>query len=69
MPTQAYLDEIKSFQEKYNFDFENYTQATDKILEEISELKRAIQSGNADEIQKECGDFLIWKVARLLQMC
>ena len=58
MPSLMRAEKVGKRAKKYNFDFENYTQATDKILEEIDELKRAIKGGNSEEIQKECGDLL-----------
>ena len=58
MPSLMRAEKVGKRAKKYNFDFENHTQATDKVLEEIEELKRAIKSGNSEEIQKECGDLL-----------
>ncbi len=58
MPSLMRAEKIGKRAGKYGFDFENYTQATDKILEELNELKKAISSGDKEEIQKECGDLI-----------
>ena len=58
MPSLLRAEKIGKRAGKYGFDFENHTQAVDKILEELSELKKAISSGDKEEIQKECGDLL-----------
>lgn len=58
MPSLMRAEKIGKRAGKYGFDFENHAQATDKILEELSELKKAISNGNSEEIQKECGDLL-----------
>ncbi len=41
------------------FDFENKEQVLDKLDEEIAEVKMAIESGNAQNIEEEIGDLLL----------
>ncbi|WP_066634310.1 nucleoside triphosphate pyrophosphohydrolase [Desulfolucanica intricata] len=52
------------------FDWPDYHGAWEKIGEEIEELERAINGGDAQEIQKELGDviFAVVNVARLLNI-
>jgi tetrapyrrole methylase family protein/MazG family protein len=68
MPSLMRAEKIGKRAGKYGFDFENSKTATDKILEEIKELTIAVDSGNKEEIQKECGDLLFSavNVVRLL---
>ncbi len=43
---------------KVGFDWNNPAKVLEKIEEEISELKEAVKSGNADHIQEEFGDLI-----------
>lgn len=58
MPSLMRAEKIGKRAKKFGFDFESSNKATQKILEEISELQSAISSGNKEEIEKECGDLL-----------
>lgn len=53
---------------KVGFDWENTDQIFDKLDEEVSELKSAIDGKNSDEIKEEIGDllFVIVNLARKL---
>lgn len=68
MPSLMRAEKIGKRAGKYGFDFENPKTATEKILEEIKELSIAVDSGDKEEIQKECGDLLFSavNVVRLL---
>ncbi|MBR2327666.1 MAG: nucleoside triphosphate pyrophosphohydrolase [Clostridia bacterium] len=41
-----------------HFDFNNTAETIEKLTEELSELKEAIESGNKDNIEEEFGDLL-----------
>jgi len=43
---------------KFGFDWPNITNVVDKLEEETNELKRAIETGNSDDISDELGDLL-----------
>lgn len=55
---------------KTGFDWENADQVFDKLDEEISELRSAIRSGDADNVSEEIGDllFVIVNLARHLDV-
>jgi MazG family protein len=55
---------------KVGFDWENADQIFDKLDEETAELKRAIESGDADNIAEEIGDllFVVQNLARHLDV-
>ncbi len=58
MPSLMRAQKIGKRAGKYGFDFEDVSQAIEKIYEEINELKKAIESSDKDEITNECGDLI-----------
>lgn len=68
MPSVMRAQKVSKRAGKYNFDFENFSQAIDKVYEEVSELKKAIEKNDKVEMEKECGDLLFSavNVVRLL---
>lgn len=53
---------------RVGFDWSNATEVLDKVEEEIRELREAIASGRAEEVNEECGDvfFSVVNLARKL---
>ncbi len=58
LPSVMRAQKVGSRAGKYNFDFSSASETFDKILEEISELKRAVASNDQEGIINECGDLL-----------
>lgn len=58
LPSLMRSQKIQQKAAKVGFDWDNVDGATDKLTEEIEELKEAIQEGNSDHIEEELGDVL-----------
>ena len=58
MPSLMRAEKVGKRAGKYGFDFACFEDAVKKLNEEIVELKTAKQSGDKEEIEKECGDVL-----------
>ncbi|MEE1075847.1 MAG: nucleoside triphosphate pyrophosphohydrolase [Acutalibacteraceae bacterium] len=58
LPSLMRSQKIQQKAAKVGFDWDNVNGATDKLTEEIEELKEAIQEGNSDHIEEELGDVL-----------
>ena len=57
-PALAQAEQIQKNVAQIGFDFENVEQAYEKLDEELSELREALNHQNSDEIQEEFGDCL-----------
>ncbi len=58
MPSLMRAEKVGKRAGKYGFDFACFEDAISKLNEEILELKTAKQSGDKEEIERECGDVL-----------
>jgi tetrapyrrole methylase family protein/MazG family protein len=58
MPSLMRAEKVGKRAGKYGFDLACFEDAISKLNEEIIELKTAKESGDRDEIEKECGDVL-----------
>ena len=58
MPSIMRAQKVGKRAGKYNFDFESFNGALEKVYEEASELKQAVETKDQLDIEKECGDLL-----------
>lgn len=67
-PALLRAEKVQKRAAKVGFDFENISQAMDKVDEEIAELKAEIKNNNKEAAKKELGDclFSLVNVARFL---
>ncbi len=70
LPSLMRSQKIQQKAAKVGFDWDNAEGALEKVYEEISELKDAISSGNAENQEEELGDLLfsVVNVARFLKV-
>lgn len=58
MPSVMRAEKVQKRAKKYNFDFDSYASALEKVKEEILELEIEIAKGDSKAIEEECGDLL-----------
>ncbi len=58
LPSLMRAEKIQKKAKKVGFDFENASDASVKVTEELSELMSALEKGNNNEIAEEAGDLL-----------
>lgn len=70
LPALMKAQKVTDRASKYNFDFENVSQAFDKVYEEIKEVETEIKKGDDKNLFKECGDLLfsVVNVCRMLKI-
>lgn len=70
LPALMYSQKVQSKAAKVGFDFEKTDDAVDKVSEELSELKSAIENNDADNMSEELGDLLfsVVNVARFIKV-
>lgn len=70
LPALMYSQKVQSKAAKVGFDFEKTDDAIDKVSEELSELKSAIENNDADNMSEELGDLLfsVVNVARFIKV-
>ena len=70
LPATVKAQRLQEKARQVGFEWENKEQVWDKVEEEMSELKEAIQSGSAERTEEEFGDlvFSLINYARFLQL-
>lgn len=58
MPATLRAEKIQRRTARYDFDWEKPSDILDKIIEEVEELREALDHGTDDDIQSEAGDLL-----------
>lgn len=59
LPALMRADKLGKKARKLGFDFDNASEAMEKVFEEANEVRDALASGNAAEIEEEFGDLLL----------
>ncbi len=70
LPANIRAEKVQKKAAKVGFDFENYEQALNKVYEELDELKKSKENGDARGMEEEFGDlmFSVVNLSRFLQL-
>ncbi len=70
LPANIRAEKVQKKASKVGLDFESYEQVLGKVYEELEELKKARENGNAEDIEEEFGDlmFSVVNMSRFLQL-